>query len=145
MFSPLTRRAIHGTVRAFLAFCTLVATGLAHGQALDSVEIVTRDDQTELIVHFLPRVQYLRHAPVDYGKSVRVYLQFVGPGVEARDYFVPVTKHLAKTEHSPHVTISYPEPDKSLLIIFDAPARYIVRPGKDGRSISILLIAAPKG
>lgn len=145
MFSPLTRRAIHGTVRAFLAFSALVATDLALAQALDSVEFVTRDDQTELIVRFLPRVQYLRHAPVDHGKSVRVYLQIVGIRGEPGDHFVRVTKHLPKTERSPHVTVSYPEPDRSLLILFDAPARFIVRPGRDGRSISILLIAAPKG
>jgi len=144
MFSPLTQRTIQCGLRAFLAFCTIAATSFAHGQALDSVVVVSRDDQTELIVHFLPRVQYLRHAPVDYGKSVRIYLQFVGLGVEARDYLLPVTKHLPKTENSPHVTISYPEPDRSLLLSFEAPVRYAVRPGPDGRSISILLTAKPK-
>lgn len=143
MFTRLIRHATLICHHKVVAACMLVASSLAYGQALDSVDVVNNGNETEVIIRFVPRVQYLRHAPVDFGKSVRVYLQLVGLGIQPGD-LVRATKHLPKTDRSPHMTISYPELDKSLLINFEEPVRYSVRPGADGRSISILLPTQPK-
>lgn len=143
MVNPLNHRGTRTSLSVILTFCSIMAMSPAHGQALDSVEVISRNNTTEIIVHFALRLQYLRHAPVDYGKSVRIYLQVVGIGLQPED-LMPATKILQKTDRSPRMTITFPEIDNSLLVNFDEPVRYAIRPGPDGRSILILLPTAAK-
>ena len=128
-------------VSLIIAICTGLTASVARGQALDSVDIERRGNATEINVRFITYVQYLRHAPPDFGKSLRIYVQLTGGGVQPSD-LIPLTKRFSRTGETPQITVSFPESDNSLLITFDQPTKYAVRPGSDGRSIIVLLPAA---
>ena len=141
---PMFTIRIRGLMRAMLAVCALLAAGPAPGQALDSVDVQRRANEVEITVRFATQVQYLRHAPPDFGKSLRIYLRLSGFGIQESD-IRPETKRPPKTEGVPQFTVSYPELDGAMLIAFDQPIRFTVRPGSDGRSISILVPVLPGG
>ena len=121
-----------------IALCAGLVSNPAQAQAMDSVEIERRGNVTEINVRFMTYVRYLRHAPADFGRSVRIYVQFTGGGLQPGD-LLPQTKHFSKTSETPQISVSFPESDNSMMIAFDQPMKFTVRPGSDGRSISVQL------
>jgi hypothetical protein len=127
---------------AALAAMTLAST--AHGQALDAADVQQRGADAEIIIRFATQILYLRHNPREEGRSVRIYLRIVGVGLQDAD-LTPDSRRLGALEPAPGATIRFPEPDGALSISFDQATRFSVRPGSDGRSISILIPAKPGG
>ena len=125
-----------------LAFVTLCAQS-SFGQAIDSVDVERIGNEAEISIRFITQIQYLRHAPPDSGKSLRIYLRFTGPGIEESDLIVPNTIRPSKTGYLGSFSVFFPEPDRALLIAFDQSTRYTVRPKPDGRSISIRVPILP--
>ncbi len=115
--------------------------GLAHGQALDSVDVERHGNATEINIRFMTYIQYLRHTPVDFGSTLRVYIQFTGGGVQ-QDDLIPQTKQFRRTGDVPEITVRFPDSDSSLQITFDQPMKFTVRPSPDGRGITVTLPAA---
>ena len=116
----------------------------AQGQALDSVDVQQRDTGAEIIIRFATQILYLRHNPLAEGRSVRIYLRLVGIGLQEGD-LAPDSRRLAASGPAPAATIRFPEPDGSASVSFEQATRFSVRPGADGRSISILIPANPGG
>jgi hypothetical protein len=125
--------------------CIVLATtyaGAAAAQAVDSVDVERIGNQAEISIRFITQIQYLRHTPPDSGRSLRVYVRLTGPGVETSD-LAPETTRLPKVAYLPQFSVAFPESDGSMLIIFDQPTTFSVRPKPDGRSISVLVPVLP--
>jgi hypothetical protein len=112
----------------------------ACGQAVDNVEIERRGEITHIKIQFKTYIQYMRHAPVGSGNSVRIYVQFTG-GTSSMDPsdLQPRTQRFARQGDTPEITVSFPESDNALLVAFDRTTKFEVRPNSDGRSIIVVL------
>lgn len=115
----------------------LFATPL-HAQVFDGVEFERRSDVIVVKAKFAAYVQLMRYAPLASGKDLRIYINFTGVGVDPND-LRPQTMRFPREGDIPEMTVRFPEPDNSLLVIFDQPTKYTVRSGSDGRSVIILL------
>ena len=136
-------KAIVQFVRAVtLASVALLLAPVAYGQALDAVDVQPRGSDAEITIRFATPVLYMNHNPREEGRSVRIYLKLVGPGLQDGD-LAPDNRRVPAIGSAPAVTVMFPESDGSLSVSFDRSTRYSVRPGQDGRSISILIPAKP--
>lgn len=132
-----------GRVGALAGLFTMMpATALA--QAMDAIEVQQRGPDAEILIRFATQVLYMRHNPPSEGQSVRIYLRLVGPGLQEGD-LIPESLRSYPLAPAPGATIHFPEPDGSLSVSFDHATRFSVRPGSDGRSISIVIPAKPGG
>jgi hypothetical protein len=118
------------------------ATALA--QAMDTIDVQQRGPGAEILIRFATQVLYMRHNPPSEGQSVRIYLRLVGPGLQEGD-LIPDSRRSYPVAPAPGATIRFPESDGSLSVSFDQATRFSVRPGSDGRSISIMIPAKPGG
>ncbi|MBI3478803.1 MAG: hypothetical protein HY016_00350 [Nitrosomonadales bacterium] len=117
-----------------IALLTVAATS-AHAQIIDRIEIKRAGDEAEIRIAFVTQIQYLRDASLKNG-DIRVYFNLLG--VDALDpRLVPENKEAPPSDIAPHFSVAYPELDSSLSVSFGKVVEYRVRPGKDGRSISI--------
>jgi hypothetical protein len=128
-----------------VAACALFAASVAHAQLLDGVDIHPKGNDAEIVVHFATPVQYVRHAPLAAGKTLRVYLQLTGgAGIQPGD-LLPATLRPPKNDWVPKFTVTFPESGNALTIEFDRHTRFSVQPGADGRSISVLVPSSSSG
>jgi hypothetical protein len=131
--------AIARRMKSFvLAMLTFMVAPAAYAQVLDAVDVQQRGADAEIVIRFANPVLYLRHNPLEEGRSVRVYLKLVGVGMQDGD-LAPDSRRLPATGSAPAATIMFPESDGALSVSFDRSTRFSVRPGADGRSISILI------
>jgi hypothetical protein len=112
---------------------------------LDGVEIQPKGSSAEIVVRFATQVQYVRHAPQASGKTLRVYLQLTGGAGTQPGDLLPATMRPPKNDLVPKFAVTYPESGNALMIEFDRQTRFSVRPGADGRSISILVSSSSGG
>lgn len=131
--APLARAAL---------MTTLALASTAHGQALDAVDVQARGADTEITLRFTTPILYLRHNPLEQGRSVRIYLRYAGIGPQDSD-LMPQTRRLAAYGPAPAASIRFPETDGALSITFDQSTRFSVRPRADGRSIIVVIPAGP--
>ncbi len=129
-------RAIRNLVRsvALLAITVLPA----YAQVIDSIEINQIGDEAEIQIQFISRIQFLRQTPLKNG-DIRLYFNL--RDVDALDpRLIPETKKSPQSDMVPPFTITYPELDGSLALRFGKVKmwNYKVRPGNDGRSLSII-------
>ncbi len=138
-------RYIFLLARIALVVGCVVAASLARGETLDRIEVQRHGKAAEIVIHFTTQVQYLRHAPRDSGKVLSVYLQLTGIGTGPSDLndLVLSTRHSPPTDMVPPFTVTYPGTNGSILIEFDTPTRFSVRPGQDGRSLSVIVPILP--
>jgi hypothetical protein len=117
----------------------------ACSQAVDSVEIERHGDVTQIKIQFMTFIQYMRHAPVGSGNSVRIYVQFTA-GASAMDPsdLLPRTKRFPRQGDIPEISVSFPERDNALVVAFDQTTNYEVRPSSDGRTIVVTLASVAK-
>lgn len=136
-------QAIQNLVRTIvLLAATLLLAGIAvspvNAQVIDSIEINQTGDEAEIQIQFISRVQYVRQAPLKNG-DIRLYFNL--RDVDASDpRLIPETKKSPRSDLVPPFTITYPELDGSLTLRFGKVKmwNYKVRPGNDGRSLSII-------
>jgi len=126
--------------RSFLLFAAaLLLSGvgikLAHAHVIDRIEINHVGDEAEIHVLFDVRIQYLSEASLNNGE-IHVFLNLLEADPD-RDQLVPEAMDSPPTDIAPHFTVAYPGLDSSLIVRFDKAVNYRVRPGNDGRSISI--------
>jgi len=129
-------------LRAAVLTATTLAT--AHGQALDAVDVKQHETDVEIVLRFSTQIQYVRHIPLEQGRSLRIYLRLVGVGLKSDD-LAPSTLRTPPHGPAPAAVIRFPEQDDAVSITFDQSTRFSVRPGADGRSISVLIPAKPDG
>ncbi|RPJ46456.1 MAG: hypothetical protein EHM16_09315 [Betaproteobacteria bacterium] len=160
-------RAVVISLRAILALCIFMVSDFAHAELMDRIDIERHGNEVEISIRLNAVVQYLRHAPVNFGKSLRIYSRLTSPADEVlsiestprpgtgtapgqprvtenvTDILKLESMRPPDTDMVPRFTVTYPEIDNSFLVEFDRPTRFTVRPGADGRSISILVPLLP--
>jgi hypothetical protein len=138
-------KIVLNAVTAALLLCAGLFSAPVRSQAVDSVEIERRGDTTHLKIQFKTYIQYMRHAPVSSGNSVRIYIQFTGntSSLDPSD-LQPRTQRFQRQGDIPEITVSFPESDNALLVAFDQTTNFEVRPSSDGRSINVTLPATTK-
>jgi hypothetical protein len=131
-----TRNLVRSTILAMLTLLMMgIAIRSAHAGMIDHIEIRPAGAEAEIRILFVTQIRYLRQASLKNG-DIRLYFQLLG--IDALDTrLVPEKTESPPSELIPHFTISYPELDSSLSLSFGKSVDYHVRPGKDGRSISI--------
>ena len=125
---------------SFLAVALLLSgVGIKTAQAhvIDRIELNRAGDEAEIQVIFDVRVQYLREASLNNGE-VHIFITLLEADPD-RTSLIPEAMDSPPTDIAPHFTVAYPGLDTSLTIKFDKPVSYRVRPGADGRSISIYI------
>ena len=135
-------------MREFIRTFTLLSIALilsgvvaqsAHAHIIERIEVVPAGDEAEIQIIFDTRIQYLRKASLGDGE-VHIYFNLLEPDPSATQP-VSEAKESPPSDISPHFTVSYPELDSALDIKFDRQIKYRVRPGNDGRSISVFVPA----
>lgn len=126
------------------AVLTAMTVTSAHGQALDAVDVKQREADVEIVLRFSTQIQYVRHNPLEQGRSLSIYVRLVGVGLKPGD-LAPSTQRIPPHGPAPSAVIRFPEPDGSVSIAFDQFTHFSVRPGSDGRSIRILIPAKADG
>lgn len=125
---------------AVLALCLCSATDFAYSQLIDRIDVERRGKEAEISIHLNATVQYLRHAPANTGKSLRIYARVPGGAADLLrlEFLRPPDNDMVS-----RFSVTYPEADDAFLIEFDQPTTYTVRPGADGRSIRIFVPLQP--
>lgn len=151
-------QAMKNLVRSFTPFITVLLLGVvaiksAHAHIIDRIEINQAGDEAEIQIVFDVRIQYLRSASLKDG-NVHLFFKILEADPSGTR-LVPESLDSPPSDIAPHITVAYPELDSSVSIKFDNPVKFRVRPGNDGRSISIFtpalkpksepLSAAPPG
>ena len=144
-FSGVVRKVIRPL--SFLAVIALLAGVVAmpaNAQVIDRIEINQVGDEAEIQIQFVTQIQYLRQASLKNG-DIRLYFNLIE--IDALDpRLILETTKSPPSNLVPRFTLTYPELDSSLTVRFSKPVSYHVRPGKDGRSISIFIpVIKPQG
>ncbi len=109
---------------------------LGWAQLLDRIDIRKADNETEITVRFNVPIQYVRHAPQDESKFLRIFIRVTDPGF-AEENLTQATVQSPQSPWIPRFTVMYPEIRNGLLVTFDKSTRYVVHQGEDGRSVII--------
>ncbi|MEO8156558.1 MAG: tetratricopeptide repeat protein [Betaproteobacteria bacterium] len=127
-----------------LATALLVALPSARADYLDDVEVLHAGDNTVIRINFNVQVQYLRHVPEREGDLVQIFLR-----VLSNDAAPPITDESWTTpanQFTPRFTVTNQmqtgAQNRRLLVQFASPVRYLVRQGRDSRSIEMVLLPA---
>jgi tetratricopeptide (TPR) repeat protein len=123
------------TLLAVALLLSGVGIKTAQAHVIDRIEINRAGDEAEIHIQFDVRIQYLREASLKNGE-IRVYIRLLEADPDSIS-LVPEAKDSPPTDITPHFSVAYPGLDSSLTIKFDNEVSYRVRPGNDGRSISI--------
>ena len=107
----------------------------AQAHVIDRIDINRAGDEAEIRIQFDVRIQFLREASVK-NSEVHIFINLLEADPDSVS-LIPEAKDSPQTDITPHFTVAYPGLDSSLIIKFDSAVSYRVRPGSDGRSISI--------
>lgn len=130
-------RLVRALLRAtFFAFAALAATA-AHAQLLDNLEVHDGEgDASQVIVRFAAPVQFLRQTPLGSGRTLRVYIQVTGLGVQPDD-LIPTTLRYPGSARVPPFSATFPDTGNALVLTFEREVSFSARPGPDNRSIAV--------
>jgi hypothetical protein len=125
----------------WLLLLILVAPAV-HAEVIDRIQINRSDDEAEIQIFFVTRIQFIRQAMLKNG-DIRLYFNLLETDTADKR---PVKQRRESPPSSlvPHFTLTYPEIDSSLTISFTRRVdNYYIRPGTDGRSISFFTPIQP--
>ncbi len=130
-------RNLRRSISCLAVALLLSGVGIKSAQAhvIDRIDINRADEEAEIRIQFDVRIQYLREASLKNGE-IHIFINLLEADPDSVS-LVPESKDSPPTDITPHFTVAYPGLDSSLIIKFDNEVRYRVRPGSDGRSISI--------
>ena len=114
----------------------------AGAQVIDRVDIQRSGKEAEIVIRFTAPAQYLHHAPLDFGATLRIYAR-LARATEQEPEVGRETTRLPATDLVPRFTLTYPEADGALSITFDTPTKFVVRNGNDGKSIILRVPVLP--
>lgn len=120
----------------------MLSTGV-FANVIDSIDIERVQDKAQVTIRFATEIQYLRHAPDDEGKFLRVFFQVSKPGFVESE-LMQESLRSPVSDLVPRFTVTYPELKNGMLISFTKATTYLVSPGGDGKSIVILLPLPPE-
>jgi hypothetical protein len=129
----LVRALLHAT---FFASAALAAP-TAHAQLLDNLEVHDGEgNASQVIVRFAAPVQFLRQTPLGSGRTLRVYIQVTGLGVQPSD-LIPTTLRFPGSARVPPFSATFPDTGNALVLTFEREVRFSAGPGPDSRSIAV--------
>lgn len=111
-------------------------------QILDRIDVVSGDEEAQIVVRFAQKILYQRHAPQNEGKIVRIFIRLVDTNLPEGE-LMQETLRSPKVARVPNVTVVYPELVNGMLVTFSQSTRYNVRPGEDSRSLIITVPLLP--
>ena len=130
------KRLVEATLFTVLAALAAGAAALEHdarGELIDGVDVERRGNVALITIRFTVPIAYERHAPADAGRRLRIW-----PGLKGALWSATRgTLRVPHTDMVPLFTVSYPEPDDSLLIEFDRPTRFDVHPNTHSIAVSV--------
>lgn len=129
--SGLARALAAGALVAAFAAASRAET--PPGELVEGVDVERRGAEVLIHVRFRVPVSYQRHAPVDHGKSLRVYtgLERVAQSATRGSLRLPPTDMVTP------FTVRFPEADGALLIEFDEPTPFDVHASGHGITVSV--------
>ena len=107
-------------------------------QAIESIDVQRRGKEAEISIRFAAPIQFVRHAPADSGKLLRIYPRASEAGSKGASTAAE-TLRLPETDMVPRFTATYPDAENALAIEFDRLTRFTLRKGADDRSINIVV------
>ena len=133
---------------ASLFLAAMVAAGPARAGVIDDIAIESRGETPKIKLRLTGPVRYLRHFPADQGEIVVVMLEALAPEAFGP---VPPAEEVRRSRAAgrvPAFTVRVSrDPACStaarplcLIVAFEAPVRYRVRTGRDGRSVLVELL-----
>ena len=133
-------RTMRNLTRSFTLFAIAsLLSGLAikpaQAHVIDRIDINRVGDDAEIHILFDVRIQFLREASLKNGE-IHIFINLLEADPDSTS-LIPEAKESPPSDIAPHFTVAYPGLDSSLTIKFDNEVSYRVRPGSDGRSISI--------
>lgn len=128
---------------AFSALLVLLGSRNASANVIDAIDIARVDGQAQVTIRFTTEIQYLRHGPEDEGKLLRIFVRVTKAGFLEQEV-MQETVRSPKSDLIPRFSVIYPELVNGMLITFEKPTRYIVRPADDNRSIVIMIPLPPE-
>jgi len=123
-------------------FLTLLVSNNVFANVIDSIEITKADDKALITIRFTTEIQYLRHAPDDEGKFLRIFFKVSKPGF-AEHEVMQESLRSPNSELIPRFSLLYPELLNGMLITFAKTTQFSVKPGGDTRSILIYVPLPP--
>lgn len=120
----------------------LMAAPSARADYLDDVEVLHAGENTVIRINFNVQVQYLRHVPEREGDLVQISLRILSsdapPPITDESWTTPAS------QFNPRFTVTNQlqtgVQNRRLLVQFASPVRYMVRQGRDSRSIEMVLL-----
>lgn len=125
-------------VLGFSLFCAA-----ADAQVLETIDIVAKVKEADIVVRFTNNILYLRHSPPNEGKSVRIFLRLTDPALIESE-IAQETMQSPAADRVPNARVIFPELINGMLVTFSQRTRYSVRAGVDGRSIIITVPYLPE-
>ena len=123
------------TLFAIASLLSGLAIKPAQAHVIDRIDINRVGDDAEIHILFDVRIQFLREASLKNGE-IHIFINLLEADPDSTS-LIPEAKESPPSDIAPHFTVAYPGLDSSLTIKFDNEVSYRVRPGSDGRSISI--------
>ncbi|MEO5693969.1 MAG: tetratricopeptide repeat protein, partial [Usitatibacter sp.] len=124
-------------VHMFVAFTLVLAFApRARAQQLESVEVVRRGDLAVIQARFDTTMRYVRHAPPDRGRLVKIELEATGP-LEGPRRDGRITRRHPATDFIPAFLLTYAPETVGLTVEFREDVSFKVGGGADGRTIEI--------
>jgi tetratricopeptide (TPR) repeat protein len=130
-------RTLYCSAVALLLNGVWISSAQAH--VIDRIDINRVGDDAEIHILFDVRIQYLREASLKNGE-IHIFINLLEADPDSTS-LIPEAKESPPSDIAPHFTVAYPGLDSSLTIKFDNEVNYRVRPGSDGRSISVFVPA----
>ena len=130
------------SLAAVMATALLTATSNAHAQILDDIEVRDGGALAEIRIGFALTMRYQTHFPAEHGEMVRVSFQAIAlddPDILRRNE----SRKSPPNNLIPAFTVTYNYQSSCfagrdpvcLVIQFDKPVTYKIRPGEDNRSL----------
>ena len=129
---------------AIVAAASLLASGPARAQLIDSIEVSPKGREAQIAIRFGTTVQYLRHAPPGKGRLLVVEFRVTGPlDSEIGGRLVSETRVSPRTDLVPPFVVDYVPARNALTVEFKSEVQWRVSGSGDGRSISIFVPLPP--
>lgn len=123
---------------AALIFAVVAACD-ARAELLDQVELGTDNDDAEIALRFATTVQYERHQPASNGTLLRIEFRVTGSLERTDGRVLAEVRRNPGNKRVPAFEVSYDGRSNFITVKFARPTSFRVGPGKDPRSIRILV------
>ncbi len=129
--------------KAATGFVLLIALSLlsfaASAQVIDQIEIQPNSNGAqEIVLRFFPDVKFVQASPEQKARTIRIYFLISG---NLKPFSALTHEFLTgpRVEGIPNFTVSFPEPDSSLLVSFPSAVDFKVRQIRGARTISLFV------